>query len=225
MFELTYTDFTPFLETNRDVIFFDQRGVGLSEPALDCPELVAAMTDLFDHTLDGQQVTIAEAHDHLVSVTAACADGFSQSIDLSAYDSANSAADLNDLRVALGYDQINIYAESYGPRVAQIVMRDFPDTLRSVALDAAMSTYAPLEDQVIQFGGAFNRILEDCAADEACNTAFPDLRRVWFDVLDQLDQNPVPVSITNPLTGETSDVLLDDGALSTAVWQFIYQTR
>jgi len=225
VFELSYTDFTPFLETNRDVIFFDQRGVGLSEPELDCPELRAAMTDLFDHTLDGQQVTINEAHDHLSSVSSECANGFAQSIDLSAYDSATSAADVNDLRLALGYEQINLYAESYGPRVAQIVMRDFPDTLRSVALDAAMSTYSPLEDQVSQFGGAFNRILEDCAADEACNSAFPDLRTVWFDVLDQLDQNPVPVSITNPLTGETSDVLLDDGALSTAVWQFVYQTR
>ena len=225
VFELSYTDFTPLLATNRDVIFFDQRGVGLSEPALDCPEFRAAMTDLYDHTLDGRQVTIDEAHDHLVDEMAACAKGLGQLVDLSAYDSAASAADVNDLRIALGYDQINLYAESYGPRVAQIVMRDFPDTLRSVALDAAMSTYAPLEDQVVQFGGAFNRILEDCAADEACSTAFPDLRTVWFEVLDQLDQNPVPLSITNPFTGETSDVLLDDGALSSAVWQFIYQTR
>ena len=48
IFDLAYPDFTSFFETNRDVIVFDQRGVGLSEPALDCPELKAAMNDLFD---------------------------------------------------------------------------------------------------------------------------------------------------------------------------------
>ena len=175
-------------------------------------------------TLDGQQLTYSEVQDHLLEMAVACADAFSQTIDLSAYDSANSAADINDLRIALGYEQINLYAESYGPRVAQSTMRDFPDALRSIVLDAPMSTNSPLEDQAVQFGNALNQLFEACAADEDCHMAFPDLRTVWIDVLSQLDENPVPLSVTNPFTGETFDILLDDGALSTALWRFSYST-
>jgi pimeloyl-ACP methyl ester carboxylesterase len=224
VFDLAYSEFTPFFETNRDVIVFDQRGVGLSEPELDCPELKAAMNDLFDHTLDGQQLTDSEVQDHLLEMAVACGDAFSQTIDLSAYDSANSAADINDLRIALGYEQINLYGESYGPRVVQSVMRDFPDILRSVVLDAPMSTNSPFENEAREFGNALNQLFEACAADEACNTAYPDLRTVWFDTLSQLDETPVSFSVTNPLTGEEIDILLDDGALSTALWRFSYST-
>jgi pimeloyl-ACP methyl ester carboxylesterase len=221
-FDLAYTEFTPFFETNRDVIYINQRGMRLSEPELDCPDLRAGMNELFDHTLDGQQLTNSEVLDHLLGLTVECGDSLSQTIDLSAYDSANSAADVNDLRIALGYDQVNLYGESYGPRVVQSVMRDFPDALRSVVLDAPMSTNSPFEGEPEAFGSALNRLFEACADDEACNTAFPDLRTVWFDVLSQLDENPVPLTVTNPFTGEEIDILLDDGAMSMALWRFSY---
>jgi hypothetical protein len=45
---------------------------------------------------------------------------------------------------------------------------------------------------------------------------------VWFDLLGQLDENPVPLKVSNPLTGEEIDFLLDDGAMSTALWRFSY---
>jgi hypothetical protein len=87
-----------------------------------------------------------------------------------------------------------------------------------------MSTNAPMENEAKEFGSALNRLFEACAADEACNTAYPDLRKVWFDVLSQLDENPVPLKVTNPLTGEEIDILVDDGTLSTALWRFSYST-
>jgi pimeloyl-ACP methyl ester carboxylesterase len=222
IFELAWQDFTPWFETNRDVIVIDERGVGLSEPALNCPDFVTGLNDLFDYTLDGQQMTNREAQEYTLGLLLECGEEWSQRVDLSTYDSPNTAADINDLRIALGYDQINVYGESYGPRVVQSLMRDYPDTVRSAVLDAAMSTYSPVEEFATQFGEMQSHLFELCAADEACNAAFPDLRNVWLDTLSQFDENPVSLKSRNPLTGEEFDFLVDDGLLATVMWRLSY---
>jgi pimeloyl-ACP methyl ester carboxylesterase len=222
IFEFAWPDFTPWFEANRDVIVIDERGGGLSEPALYCPDFVAGLNDLFDYTLDGQQMTNREAQEHALGLLLECGEEWSQHVDLSTYDSANTAADINDLRIALGYDQINVYGESYGPRVVQSLMRDYPEAVRSVVLDAAMSTYSPVEEFPTQFGEMQSHLFELCAADEACNAAFPDLRDVWLDTLSQFDENPVGLKGLNPLTGEEIDFLVDDGILATVMWRLSY---
>jgi pimeloyl-ACP methyl ester carboxylesterase len=84
---------------------------------------------------------LEEANAIEVEAMLRCRDRLIQEgIDLSAYNSAASAADVNDLRIALGYDQVNLYGVSYGSRLALTVMRDYPGILRSVILD---STYPP----------------------------------------------------------------------------------
>ena len=115
-----------------------------------------------------------------------------------------------------------MYAESYGPRVAQSLMRDYPEAVRSAVLDAAMSTYAPLEYFPRKHGGMLSHLFELCAADEACNTAFPDLRNVWLETLDELGQTPVSLKGSFPLTGEAFDFLVDDGMLATALFFLSY---
>ena len=46
-----------------------------------------------------------------------------------------------------------------------------------------------------------------CAADEACNSAYPDLQDTLFEVIDQLNAEPIPISLTNPLDGQRYDVI------------------
>ena len=55
----------------------------------------------------------------ILEAKAACRDRLDAAgINLSAYNSAASAADLNDLRQALGYESWNLYGVSYGARLA-----------------------------------------------------------------------------------------------------------
>ncbi len=220
--DLAWPDFTPFFETNRDVIVFDQRGVGLSEPALDCPEHAAALMDLFDRSVDGELVSTPEALTRITAQLRACGERLGRSLDLSAYDSAASAADVNDLRIALGYEAVNLYAESYGPRIAQVVMRDYPASIRSVVLDAPVAMSSAFEDGVAQFALALRDTFEECSADSACRAAYPDLRATWFGALERLEQDPVLLSVTNPRTREPFDYLLDDAGLSLLLWRFSY---
>ena len=195
---------------HRDFIFFDQRGTGYSLPRLDCPERNALTPTLLSGTLsdDQQFQTIVDAFHQ-------CRDRLkAQGIDLSAYNSAASAADLNDLRLALGYEQLNLYGNSYGTRLALTVMRDYPGAVRSVVLN---STY-PLEVNLYtalapNAERAFNVLFDDCAADPACNISYPNLRAVFYNLVKQLNASPatVPLSVNgnNYQVSLTGDLLID----------------
>ena len=213
--------FAPFL-ANRDLIVFDQRGTGYSEPALDCPEFTDLAYETLDQDLSPEESAalgteaICSCHDRLVS----------EGVNLAAYNSAESAADLNDLRLALGYEEWNLLGISYGTRLALTAMRDFPEGIRSVILD---STY-PL--QVSLYAGApanFDRALtvffNGCAADPACNEAYPELETVFYELVDQLNASPVTFPVTQPLSGETYDLLMNGDGLIGFMFQSLYLTE
>jgi pimeloyl-ACP methyl ester carboxylesterase len=134
-----------------------------------------------------------------------------QGIDLSAYHSAASAADLNDLRLALGYEKLNLYAVSYGTRLALTLMRDHPEAVRSAVLDSAyplqVNLYTSLAPNAER---AFNVFFNRCAADPACHASYPDLRFVFYQFVDQLNANPVLLSL---YVGGVEQRIRLDGAL------------
>src|SRR5690606_25260782 len=48
--------YAPFLLLNRDMIVFDQRGAGYSEPALECPDYGQTLAELLDLEWEGQNL-------------------------------------------------------------------------------------------------------------------------------------------------------------------------
>jgi len=217
--------FGPIFAANRDIILFDQRGVGFSEPALDCPAFTELYLDLLDFEVDGELLTAQEVLDRKVEAFMACAEGLSAVADLSAYNTVANAAGVNDLRIALGYDQVNLYGGSYGTRLALGVMRDFPEGVRSVVLDAP---YGPEVDLYLSTPSSFDRALtiltEECAADDACNAAYPTLRTVLFDTVDRLNESPASFEVIHPLTGESYTKVLDGDGLTELVFRSLYDT-
>jgi pimeloyl-ACP methyl ester carboxylesterase len=176
----------------RDLIFFDQRGTGASVPRLDCPERQAITSTLLDGSLSRENAQAA-----VVDAFQRCRERLlSQGIDLSAYQSAASAADLNDLRLALGVEQLNLYAVSYGTRLALTLMRDYPQAVRSAVLDSVypleVNLYTALAPNADR---AFHVFFDRCASSPDCSAAYPDLRRVFYELVDQLNASPVPVSL------------------------------
>ena len=155
----------------------------------------------------------------------ACEEDLSAVADLSAYNTAANAADINDLRLALGYDQVNLWGTSYGTRLALGVMRDYPEGLRSVVLDSVyppdVDLYLDLPANVVR---AYDTLFDGCAADAACNAAFPDLETVFFDTVDRLNETPATYEVTNALTRERHDVMLDGDSLVGILFSFLYHT-
>lgn len=196
----------PFLG-DRDLILFDQRGTGWSEPSLNCIEMESGD----EEELDAAQVCYERLLD--------------EGIDLTQYNSAISAADLDMLRQALGYNEWNLLGVSYGTRLALTAMRDHPQGIRSVILD---SVYPPevdaYKEEPINGVRAFEMVFAGCKADAACRRAFPDLDQTLYTLLDDLQANPVEFTHTDPWTDEEEDVYLDGEALASAIFEALYDT-
>lgn len=203
----------PLLDT-RDVIVFDQRGIEFSQPSLDCPEVDA---DGLEQLGEQQKANDGSVSEVSLAAMTKCHDRLiAEGIDLSAYNSRENAADVEDLRLALGYEQWNLFGVSYGTRLALTVMRHFPGGLRSVVLDSPMPMH-PLDytEGSRNADHALERLFMDCAASVACNSAYPDLKKVFYDTVDALNANPVRVKgqdvvlTGDDLLGITAELLTD----------------
>ena len=200
---------------------FDQRGAGHSQPSLACPE-----ADDLVPTILGQSLTIEQTNILQVQAMEACRQRLvSQGINLAAYHSAASAADVEDLRIALGYNQVNLYGVSYGSRLALTVMRDYPDHIRSVILDSA---YPPQVNLYTEWPAnaerAFDTLFAACAnADVACAASYPDLERRFYRLVDELEASPATLTVTDPTTNHQVSVILDGDLLVDVVFNGLYR--
>ena len=201
----------------RDFIVFDQRGTGYSRPRLDCPERTSITSALLSGGFSSEASKQA-----IIDSFLRCRDRLIvEGIDLSAYNSAASAADINDLRSALGYDKLNLYAISYGTRLALTVMRDYPQAVRSAVLDSAyplqVNLYTALAPNAER---AFNVFFDRCANDPSCNSSYPDLRAVFYRLVDELNAHPIGVSLV--VNGTQQTVQLDGGLLIDVLFVGLY---
>lgn len=203
----------------RDLIVFDQRGIGFAQPSLDCPEVKES--DLVDA---GTRLSQDEKTGHDIAASLACRDRLlKQGIDLGAYTSAEGAADVNDIRAVLGYARLNLLGVSYGTRLALTVMRDFPDAVRSAVLDSSVPLQANLiEDNGLNFQRSFDLFFAACAADARCSASALTLRADYLATVAQLNDRPIMTTATDQKTGRTSPVVVDGIALTSLLSQILY---
>jgi pimeloyl-ACP methyl ester carboxylesterase len=121
----------------RDLVVLDQRGTGASG-LLRCPSL--------------------EGHDPPSSTRDAGACGRRLGARRSFYTSADSADDLEALRIRLGVPRIAVYGVSYGTRVAVEYARRYPQRVERMILDSPVGTDAP-DSLARETLGAVGRVL------------------------------------------------------------------
>lgn len=179
-----YAWFGQLFQPRRDVVLVDQRGAGSSN-RLSC--------DLSEG--------VAAAFTQLLSLDRLrrCRDELEKSSDLRMYTTSIAMDDLDEVRGALGYDQINVWGGSYGTTAALDYLRRHPDHVRTVTVDGVVppSFRVPLPfPHTVQksMQGLFAR----CAADARCHAAFPRLQEEFETVLDRLGKAPVTVKFTSP---------------------------
>jgi pimeloyl-ACP methyl ester carboxylesterase len=217
-----YWSTTPFIE-RRDVIVYDQRGTGISEPDANCPEVEEAVLVAFADALPYEEEAAAgreavtACHDRLVD----------EGVDLTAFSTPASAADLADLRVALGYEEWNLLGISYGTRLAQETLRSHPEGIRSVILD---STY-PLDEgsvaEVVEGAQrAFDQLAAGCAADPGCDAANPDLPATFQDVIERYDAEPHRSTVDlGPDDGGEIDIVITGADIVAGLFTAMYDTE
>ena len=170
----------------RDVIHYDQRAVGLSEPKL-CTS-VPASSPLGD-TTGAQERWNASAR-------ACVADMKAKGRDRSGYTSVTAADDLRELRLALGYDTWDLYGVSYGGRLALEAMRRDPTGIRAVVVNSpAIPSIPSMTEDPISTQVALERLFARCTEQADCQRAFPTLAQDFQAVYDSLAANPLTVSV------------------------------
>lgn len=201
-----------------DMVLFDQRGVGLSQPAIDCPEIF--QQQLQDYT---QMQSIADDTDHFVTAGLRCRDRLvQQGDDLTVYNSVESAADVNDIRLALGYIRVDLLGISYGTRLALTVMRDFPSVVHGVVLDST----SPVQiDHYSQRPANYERALKllfaTCDADGSCANSFPSLPADFTQDVAMLNAKPMTVTVADT-TGAPHQLVITGDRLVANLFFWLY---
>lgn len=193
------------INADRDVIYLEQRGNFHSEPNLVCPEVEAYLTaSVSEHFSDPATGKKSDA------ATTACRDRLTASgIDLAAYNTVENAADVADLRVALGIDVWNVYGTSYGTDLALRVLRDHPEGIRSVVLDSVVPPNVnPVSEFWPSFAAAYRQVFDGCAAQPACAAAYPNLAEDFTTTVNRLSEQPLTVVVPDA-NGDPTEVNID----------------
>jgi pimeloyl-ACP methyl ester carboxylesterase len=207
----------PLLQ-NHDFVFFTQRGTKLAEPFLDCAAYnEAGPAGLAAGSSDDE---IREARK---AAYQACIDDFTaQGVDLSAYTTSENAADVVDISAALGYDKFLYYGASYGTQLGQFLAKEHPDAVAGLALDGVVPLTATKMIQVTDIPGSFTQIWDACAADKACNAAYPDPEGELRKVVDSLNAKPVTLKVD--VKGTSTDVVVNGQTAMAAISDSMVQS-
>jgi pimeloyl-ACP methyl ester carboxylesterase len=196
------------LQTERDIVFVDQRGTGKSAP-LDC----TTSTDTLSLINESDEAALARLK--------ACMAGLDA--DLRLYTTPIAMDDLDEVRAHLGYHRINLYGGSYGTRAALVYLRQHEPRVRAVVLDGV----APTDMRLPLFFArdaqrALDRLFADCEADQACRTLYPDLAARTRRLFERLDKAPVRARLTHPRTGEVGEVTVNTAFVGNIVFGALY---
>jgi pimeloyl-ACP methyl ester carboxylesterase len=176
-----------------DVIAYDQRGTGFSKPNLGCYERLSLPLDV----APTREAAIKELRENSESCKNYWRD--IQRVDLNGYNTYESADDLEDLRKALGVNQISLWSISYGTHLAFATMRRHPKSIHRAIL---AGTEGP--DHTYKLPSNIQKHLEDLAAlikaDPQIGKEIPDFLGLMKSVFDHLDAQPETVEITDPRT-------------------------
>ncbi len=200
------------INRTRDIVLVDQRGTGEAQGF--------ACENMEDESLPDDMPDEA-----VLGLLEACREELAGRADLTQYTTDHFIADLEAARVALDYETINLYGASYGSRAALAYMRRHPEHIRSVVLDAVAGPDLVLYRDMPRDGQrSLDLLFERCAADEACNAAFPGVRAEYEALLARLEQ-PQAISIAHPLTNETLEFQLTRDRLSQYVFNILYSAE
>jgi len=199
------------IRKSRDIVMIDQRGTGQSNK-LDCetdeaPDLNA-------------EIDLAA----ITEQTRQCAAALDA--DPRYYTTTHGMQDYDRVRRAMGYDKINLMGVSYGTRSAQVYLRLFPETVRTVILDSVVPMQLALgQEHAPMLDAAVSAVFDDCRNDATCNRLFSADQQELQALMDSLRAEPKWITLDNPTTGEAQELRVTAETLAVAIRFLSYSSE
>jgi pimeloyl-ACP methyl ester carboxylesterase len=198
------------LGDDRDIVLIGQRGGEGSEPRLDCPDASNLLAETFEST---DRVT-EEATDVALSMSDCLTKFVAAGGDPTGYTISQTAQDVIDLRVLLGYPAWTAVGSDWAAKVMSVVARFDPAGTNAVVLDS----FAPLDRDVKSDAyESVSRALTDLSARPGSPSK--DLNADLAKAAVLFDEAPVTGPVTNPFTGKQRYYELGGSDLYTLVQQ------
>lgn len=191
-----------------DVIAFDQRGTGMSDKLVDCPYKL--------------NIPISEplTKDDYLKITTKnlkkCKSFWdSNNVDLNAYNTTESAKDLDMLRKVLGTNKISLWGISYGSHLGFEYIRLFEENIDKMVL---ASLEGPNETLRLpsKTDSFLDQICERAKDNYGQNPKYPNLKNEIIEVHKRLKAEPVVVEIKDE-NGEKIKIGISEFELQLAI--------
>ncbi len=217
------SSYDPSIPEHFDIVFFDQRGVGLSG-GLQCPQAAAAFyrSDWNAATPADQELLLDTAQ----TFAEACVDEMGHPEILPYMGTQQAVEDLEVFRGLLDEEKFWLYGESYGTQYAQTYAAAHLDHLAGLVLDGTVDLTLTGLDFLNGQARAFDQVLVEtlaaCDEDEACaETMGADALSVYGGLASRLQQGPLTFDFPLPLGG-TEARQLSFSDLETAASGYLY---
>ncbi len=180
------------IRKHRDMYILEQRGIGYSDDFC-----------AFYNTRKPEVGNVATFEEHLeaglAAVTDCAVNAVAHGVDLSGYNSFENARDVKALRIALGFDQWNVWGISYGTILGQAYIKVDPEGIQAIVLDAIV----PLDIRgnawawrtVKWYDRDLQKLDDLCQAQPDCARHYPDLGERIRQATLSVRNNPIGVEV------------------------------
>jgi pimeloyl-ACP methyl ester carboxylesterase len=201
-----------------DLVAFDPRGVGRSDPVVCADSLDPLFDEAFSPRTDAERGDLVDAAQLVAQQCAARSGNL-----LPHVSTQNAARDLDRLLAALGVRTLTFLGSSYGSYLGAIYVTLFPHRVRAMVLDGAIDPEQSAADSVVSQAQGFEAELDDFLADcdhrSACTFRGDGGAAAEYDALRARSAR-TPLRATGS-GGRT----LDQTRLDAAVLQLLYLGR
>ncbi|PZF71930.1 alpha/beta hydrolase [Taibaiella soli] len=149
-------------------IAFDQRGTRRTIPNLEADEVYEAIKQSYREGRNKDSLTmlaVKQARDRLLA----------EGVDLSSYNTEESVEDINDLRLALGLDSLNLVGISYSGGLMLSMAAIHPEGVHLLLLNSPLPAFVTYEEDALSnINEALDQVFANCIADSSA--AYKDLK-------------------------------------------------
>jgi pimeloyl-ACP methyl ester carboxylesterase len=198
------------LNANRDVIFMSQRGTYTADPKLTCDSVDRWAAETLNMPYDAP----ATGNAYVVATRQCRRELAARTTDLGAYNTLESADDLEDLRIALHVAKWNIYGISYGTDLALTYMRRHPGDIRAVGIDGIFPpSLAGGASTWVSADEGINAVFKACHAQSPCRQRYGDIAATWQQLVIRYEASPKTFQVDVPGHSGKVNVMISGGML------------